>query len=120
MTSRSIIHIEIPTLNANKSAEFYASLFEWEIIREEALDYTMFEPSEGPGGGFAKVPEEAAVGEINIFVQSPDIESDLTRVEQLGGKIISHKTEIPGVGWFGQFFDPTGNKISLYTSMRNP
>ena len=120
MNPRNILHIEIPTLNARQSADFYASLFGWNIIRDEALDYTMFEPSEGPGGGFSKVPEEAVVGEINIFVQSPDIESDLTHAEQLGGKIIARKTEIPGVGWFGQFSDPTGNKISLYTSMRNP
>lgn len=119
MSKRNIVHIEIPTLNAGASAAFYKDLFDWSITREDALDYTMFEPAEGPGGGFAKVPEEAAIGEINIFVDSPDIEADLEKVEQLGGKIVFPKTEIPGVGWFGQFTDPTGNKISLYTSKRS-
>jgi predicted enzyme related to lactoylglutathione lyase len=26
------------------------------------------------------------------------------------------KTEIPGIGWFGVFTDPTGNKVGLYTA----
>lgn len=118
MSTRNIIHIEIPTLNSQRSADFYAQLFGWKITREEGLDYTMFEPDAAPAGGFSKIPEEAAVGEINIFVESPDIEADLKEVERLGGKIVSQKTEIPGVGWFGQFTDPTGNKISLYTSKK--
>jgi predicted enzyme related to lactoylglutathione lyase len=25
------------------------------------------------------------------------------------------KTEIPGIGWWGMFTDPTGNKIGLFT-----
>lgn len=116
MSKRNIVHIEIPTINAAGSAEFYKNLFDWKISREDNLDYTMFEPGEGPAGGFSKVPEEAAVGEINIFVDSPDIDEDLKNVETLGGKIVFPKTEIPGVGWFGQFTDPTGNKISLFTS----
>jgi predicted enzyme related to lactoylglutathione lyase len=29
------------------------------------------------------------------------------------------KTEIPHVGWWGVFSDPTGNRIALYTSMRH-
>lgn len=29
------------------------------------------------------------------------------------------KTEIPHVGWWGIFADPTGYRIALYTSMEN-
>lgn len=119
MSTRNIIHIEIPTLDVKRSADFYAELFGWKITRDDGLDYTMFEPDAVPAGGFSKVPEESAVGEINIFVESPDIEADLKAAERLGGKIAFPKTEIPGVGWFGQFFDPTGNKISLYTSKKS-
>jgi predicted enzyme related to lactoylglutathione lyase len=40
-------------------------------------------------------------------------------VEELGGSIVTPKTDIPGTGWFGVFKDPTGNTLALYTSM-NP
>jgi predicted enzyme related to lactoylglutathione lyase len=50
-------------------------------------------------------------------VNSDDIEADLDKSVSLGAKIVSSKQEIPGVGWFGIFEDPTGNKIALYTSL---
>jgi predicted enzyme related to lactoylglutathione lyase len=34
----------------------------------------------------------------------------------LGGTVIQPKTEIPTIGWFGMFKDPTGNVLALYTS----
>ena len=58
-------------------------------------------------------------GDIMLHVDSDDIEADLEKIEALGGQIISHKTEIPGIGWYAMFKDPTGNTLSLYTSM-NP
>ena len=45
-----------------------------------------------------------------------DIDASLAKAESLGGKTVIPKTEIPGVGWFGFFSDPTGNVVSLYTS----
>jgi predicted enzyme related to lactoylglutathione lyase len=38
-------------------------------------------------------------------------------VEELGGKVLHPKTEIPETGWFAVFQDPTGNVLALYTSM---
>jgi predicted enzyme related to lactoylglutathione lyase len=52
-------------------------------------------------------------------VNSDDIEADLKKAKSLGGTILREKSEIPGIGWWGVFKDPTGNKIALYTSM-NP
>ena len=42
---------------------------------------------------------------------------DLDKVKELGGRVLREKTEIPGMGWFGIFQDPTGNVLALYTSM---
>jgi len=119
MTKRNIVHIEIPAADSAKAGEFYRALFGWTIVREEALDYTMWDPAEGPGGGFSPLGEDMKPGEVLIYVDSADIEADLKQVEALGGKIVSPKMEIPGVGWFGIFLDLTGNKIALYTS-KNP
>jgi predicted enzyme related to lactoylglutathione lyase len=79
----------------------------------------MFDPHEGPGGGFSHVGREAEVGEVLIYINSDDIEADLKQAVSLGGSLVQEKMEIPNIGWFGIFKDPTGNKVALYTSM-NP
>ena len=54
-----------------------------------------------------------------VYIHSDDIEADLKQVEELGGTVVTPKTDIPGTGWYGVFKDPTGNVLALYTSM-NP
>ena len=119
MSKRNIVHIEIPTKSGKESAEFYEKLFGWHITRDEELDYTMFDPHEGPGGGFSPLGESVDVGDILIYVSSDDIEADLKKAKELGGSVLMEKSEIPNTGWFGLFKDPTGNTIGLYTSMNS-
>jgi predicted enzyme related to lactoylglutathione lyase len=117
MSTGSVIHIEIPTRNGKESVEFYEKLFGWQTIHDEALNYTMWNAKDGPGGGFTTLSESVKPGDVLIYVDSEDIEADLKKVESLGGKIVQGKSEIPDAGWFGVFKDPTGNTIALYTSM---
>jgi hypothetical protein len=83
------------------------------------LNYTQWEAGDGTGGGFPAVSDESPAGHVLVYIHSDDIETDLKNVEKLGGKVIHPKTEIPQIGWFGLFQDPTGNVLGLYTSM-NP
>jgi len=117
MTKRNVVHIEIPTSDAATSGKFYADLFGWKIESMPEMDYTMFEPAEGPGGGFTPVTAENPVGNVLIYVDSADIDADLKKAESLGGKTLVPKSEIPNMGWFAIFKDPTGNQIAVYTGM---
>lgn len=117
MTKRNIVHIEIPSRNHEESGKFYRELFGWKITAMPEMNYLLWEPAEGPGGGFNPLGEMVKAGEILIYVNSDNIETDLEKARSLGAKIISPKQEITGVGWFGIFEDLTGNKIALYTSM---
>ena len=76
----------------------------------------MFQAEPGPGGGFVQVGDEGGykAGEVLIYVSTDDIDATLARIESLGGKTIQPKTEIPGVGWFARFADPSGNTIALF------
>lgn len=115
MTKRNIVHIEIPTANAKKSGDFYGNLFGWHIETDEKMGYTIWDPHEGPGGGFSVLGDDTAVGEVLLYVDSDDIEADLKQAVALGGTLVMPKTEIPTVGFFGIFKDPTGNKIAVFT-----
>ena len=77
----------------------------------------MWESEGGSSGGFPEVSDDSPAGKVLIHIHSDDIEADLKKVEELGGKMLHPKTEIPQTGWYGVFQDPTGNILAFYTSM---
>jgi predicted enzyme related to lactoylglutathione lyase len=126
MATHQVVHIELPSRNYKESDEFYAQVFGWKITVDNNFNYHQFEAGPGPGGGFVSTTEagpdgnvQGEVGKPLIYLNSEDIDADLAKVVQHGGKVITPKGEIPGIGWFGFFTDPTGNRLALYTSM-NP
>jgi predicted enzyme related to lactoylglutathione lyase len=120
MSRRNIVHVEIPSANVESAARFYQDLFGWKIQPVPEMNYTMWEAGNGDEyGGFPLVSDDNPAGQVLIYIDSDDIDADLKNVQKLGGKVLTQKTEIPGMGWFGVFIDPTGNVLGLYTSM-NP
>jgi predicted enzyme related to lactoylglutathione lyase len=119
MSKRNVVHVELPAQDVPAASKFYENLFGWKMEHAAEFDYTMWEDGSGYGGGFNKVSEETPAGQVIVYIHSDDIEADLRKVEELGGTVVTPKTEIPGTGWFGQFKDPTGNLLALYTS-KNP
>lgn len=119
MSKRNVVHVEIPAADVGAAGTFYQDLFGWKMQHVADFDYTMWEDGSGYGGGFNKVSDHHPAGQVLVYIDSEDIEADLRKVEQLGGSIVTPKTEIPGTGWYGVFKDPTGNVLALYTS-NNP
>jgi len=120
MSKRNIVHVEIPAANVDGSTKFYEALFGWKMMPMPEMNYTMWEAGDGDEyGGFPQVSDENPAGQVLVYIASEDIEADLKKVEKLGGKVIHPKAEIPKMGWYGVFQDPTGNVLALYTSM-NP
>ena len=119
MSKRNVVHVEIPAANVEAAGKFYQELLGWKITRDDTLNYAMWEAGDGSGGGFPAVSDDTPAGHVLVYIHSDDIEADLKKVEELGGKVIHPKSEIPQTGWYAFFQDPTGNVLGLYTSM-NP
>ena len=119
MTNRKISHIEIPTKDRTKSAKFYEELFGWEIqsMDKKGFPYTVWQ-SGNVRGGFPELDELYKPGDVVVYIDSDDIEADLKKIEATGGKTLLGKTEIPGVGIYAFFADPTGNRMALYTLLK--
>lgn len=117
MSKRNIVHVEIPAVNVEAAGAFYQDLFGWKLQHVPEMSYTMWESEGGSAGGFPQVSAENPAGQVTVYIHSDDIDADLKKVEQLGGKVLQPKTEIPQTGWFGVFQDPTGNVLAVYTSM---
>ncbi|MEP7136829.1 MAG: VOC family protein, partial [Chloroflexota bacterium] len=107
-------------VNVEGAGKFYQDLFGWKMQHMPEMNYTMWEAGDGDEyGGFPQVSEENPAGQVLVYIASDDIDADLKKVVQLGGQVLHSKTEIPGMGWFGVFQDPTGNVLAVYTGM-NP
>ena len=117
MSKRNIVHVEIPSANVGEAGKFYEALFGWKMQHMAEMNYTMWEDGSGGGGGLPEVSVDSPAGQVLVYIDSEDIDADLKKVEKLGGKVLRAKTEIPGMGWFGIFQDPTGNALAIYTGM---
>ena len=125
MAAHPIVHIEFPANDPQEASKFYTDLFGWKIQTDPTFDYHMFQAEGGPGGGFVKTGTSEAggahsykPGEPLLYIASEDIDADLRKAESLGSTTVVPRTEIPQVGWFGIFSDPTGNKVGLFTNVQ--
>jgi len=117
VSARNIVHIEIPSSDLERSGDFYSKLFGWKFTPMPEMNYGLWEPSEGPGGGFSPIGPDVAPGQVLIHVASDDIGADLERAQSLGATVLRTKTEIPNIGWWGTFRDPSGNAVALFTPL---
>jgi predicted enzyme related to lactoylglutathione lyase len=118
MSKHPIVHVEISANDREGAGKFYEELFGWNIQQIPEMNYATFDYGVGGvGGGLNPVREDNPAGTVVVYVDTDDINADLAKIENLGGKIVTPKTEIPGMGWFGIFTDPTGNLIGLYTAI---
>jgi hypothetical protein len=117
MTKRTIVHYEIPTADRTTTKKFYSELFGWEFqtadMPGEDMEYDMIQDG-GIGGGLSPLNDMVKPGDVLIYVNSEDIDTDLKKIEALGGKIALPRQDIPGYGSMAIFIDPTGNQLALW------
>ncbi len=116
--SNPIVHLELAAHDPAASSKFYADVFGWKIERDANFDYYQFAAEGGPGGGFNKIGEQGTnAGDVVPYIGVDDIDAALKKIQAAGGKTVTPKTEIPGIGWFAHFTDPGDNRIGLYTRL---
>lgn len=117
MPEHPIVHLEIASNDPQAVSAFYSSLFGWQLQPIPAMSYVRFQSADGTTGGFVGEggPLGHHAGEVLVYLGSQDVDADLRRVAELGGKVLVPKTEIPNTGWFAIFEDPAGNRLGLFT-----
>lgn len=116
----NICHIEIPSTDFAKSKAFYEKLFGWKVQIEEEMNYAIWEPPEGPGGGFNAVKEPCTCEEgcCLIYIQVENADAKAAEIEAAGGKIIKPKTPVADYGWYALFEDTAGAVVALWESAK--
>lgn len=118
MPALPFVHVEISAKDPAAASRFYSELFGWKIERDPQADYYMFAAEGGPGGGFVKPDgDQYKAGDVVPYLGTDDIDGLLKKIEARGGKTLLKKTEIPGMGWYAFFADPTGNRLGLFQEL---
>lgn len=109
-----VIHFEIPADDPSRAIEFYQKVFGWKISKWEGeFDYWMVEAGEEdePGINGAIYPREEDNVGVVIGVDSYD--EFAQKIKREGGKMLTVKMTIPGIGKTGSFQDTEGNVLSI-------
>ncbi len=112
-----IVHFEINAKDSKRAAQFYGSLFKWDINANNPMNYGIVKTGSKKGieGGIGQVDRNKAPY-TTFYIEVDDPQRYLDRVVSLGGKIIAPVMEIPDMVTFAQFADPEGNVIGLVKS----
>jgi len=111
------VHVELNTQDLPKAKAFYGKLFNWQLDDVDmgpGGTYTTIKPGEGTGGGMMKHPVPGAPSMWLAYVLVDDIDASTAKARSLGAQIIKEVTEIPNVGRFSIFTDPTGAMLALF------
>ena len=126
MVDHTVIHFEIPADDVEKLSKFYSKLFGWKIIKMPGpteywgiqtvpIDHQGMLLRNGVNGGIMKRqnPEHKPVNYIAV----ESVDEYVKKIEQLGGRIVVPKMEVPNVGWWALALDPDGNQFAIMQNM---
>jgi uncharacterized protein len=111
-----VVHFEILAKDGKKLQNFYSKLFDWKIDSNNPINYGLVQKEEGGIGGGVAPARDGQPGYVTVYIEVPDPDEHLKKVETLGGKIVMPTTTIPGMVTFALFSDPEGNVVGLVKS----
>ena len=123
----TIVHFEIPAEDVERLKEFYSKLFGWKIEKAEGYgDYWMIQtvPSDkqgrpirqGVNGGMMK--KQNPEHKFTYYVQVESVDEYCKKIEELGGKVVVPKMEVPGMLWWAMAVDPEGNHFAILEEIK--
>lgn len=108
-------HVEIPADDPERAKRFYGELFGWQFQEPPGMEgYHMFQAGPGEVGGAIGKRGEMASESMVQYVTVDSLDETLAKASDLGGEVITPRTEVPGMGWYGVVRDSEGGEIGLW------
>jgi predicted enzyme related to lactoylglutathione lyase len=112
-----VTHFEIYGEEPAKLAEFYRTLFGWEVEKPPGMDYWRIrtDPNDGSrfDGGLTYRPLPGLLTWVH-YVSVQSLDAAIVQVERLGGRVLRAKTALPRTGWYALVADPAGNTFAIW------
>jgi uncharacterized protein len=129
--SCKVVHFEIHSANPEKAAEFYTTVFGWDIKKWEGGDFEYWlvmtcpkDTANGINGGLLRRKGDAptdgqAVNGYVCTIDVPSYDEYAKKIEENGGVSVVPKMSIAKMAWQGYFKDPDGNIFGLHQVDKN-
>jgi predicted enzyme related to lactoylglutathione lyase len=114
----AVAFFEITSENPERSREFYAKLFDWQLqLDPEFGGYAVVDTGAGEdaiegGMGASMAPGDTGV---KIYMRVDDLSTYLQKAQDLGAKVLVEPQDLAG-GWgtIAVVSDPDGNPVGLW------
>jgi len=113
----TIVHFDVPAEDVERAKIFYSVLFGWKYESYPEMQYnlistTNLDGTPGVGGGMGERMEPSQ-RMLNYF-GVPSIDAAMNQVKTLGGKVLTEKMVVPGMGFLVNCMDTEGNMFGLW------
>ncbi len=127
----AVVHFEMPAYDRKRVIDFYSKAFGWEMqqLGSEFGDYVMAMTTEsdknGPknlgaiNGGFYQRATDEPAQYPSVVVNVENLEEQMKKVVDSGGKILGEPMAIGGVGRYISFEDTEGNRVGMMQMIAN-
>jgi predicted enzyme related to lactoylglutathione lyase len=109
-----IVHFEIAGEDPAKLQSFYRDLFDWTIDANNPMSYGFAKTGEGSLSGGILQGHGPMTHYLTLYIQVPDLDAHLKKIEAHGGRTVLSPTNIPNGGTFALFADPAGNVVGMF------
>jgi predicted enzyme related to lactoylglutathione lyase len=115
--SNPFTYCELHTGDAAAARIFYSRLFGWSMneLSTPGGPYTEIKTGEGIEGGLMK--ENGGSPYWLTYVRVEDVARTIDAARGLGASVLQDRREIPDIGWFAVFADPTGARFAVFQPM---
>ena len=112
-----IVHFEIPADDPGRAVKFYERVFGWKIEKWGPMDYWLATtgPDNQLGINGAIRTRESQKTTVNT-IEVTSVNEFAKKIAEAGGKTVTPKTTIPGVGYFYYCVDTEGNVFEIMES----
>jgi uncharacterized protein len=118
MAHGQITHIEFPADDTGRARRFYSELLGWEFREMEGYaGYFLFNAGTAEIGGAIGERGRSTGERLRLYAEVDSIDALLPRVTELGGGVVTGKTDIPGQGWFAVITDSEGSELGLFEAL---
>ena len=113
----AIVHFDVPTEDVERAKKFYSTLFGWKFESFPEMQYYLFtttnlDGTPGVGGGMGKRMDDSQ--RIMNYFGVPSLDAAMKQVKSLGGKVLTEKMAVPGMGFLATCMDTEGNLFGLW------
>ena len=109
-----ISYVQIPAADVGRSADFYETVFGWNIRRRDGGQIAFDDAAGEVSGTWLTERQPSSQPGLLIYINVEDVQRALEKIVEAGGEIVTPLTPQGEGEAFATFRDPAGNVLGVF------